>query len=99
MRRGRVNSAIDCSSIFSVKSYRPDSQNCHGYPPNEKSENGFDLMNAFRLKRWVEWHCRYIELVKKHGLEVSQPSLDGSRGTTWAMTKHRGDVEVHKYVC
>lgn len=39
---------------------------------------------------------RYIELVKKHGLEVSQPSLDGSRGTTWAMTKHRGDVEVHK---
>lgn len=39
---------------------------------------------------------RYIELVEKHGLEVSQPSLDGSRGTTWAMTKHRGDVEVHK---
>jgi len=39
---------------------------------------------------------RYIELVKKHGLEISQPSLDASRGTTWQMTKHRGDVEVHK---
>jgi len=38
----------------------------------------------------------YIELVKKYGLEISQPSLDASRGTTWAMTKHRGDVEVHK---
>lgn len=42
--------------------------------------------------------CSYIELVKKYGLEISQPSLDTSRGTTWAMTKHRGDVEVHKYV-
>ncbi|XP_024379262.1 uncharacterized protein [Physcomitrium patens] len=39
---------------------------------------------------------RYLELVEKHGLEVSQPSLDSSRGTTWAMTRHRGDIEVHK---
>ncbi len=42
--------------------------------------------------------CRYIELVKKHGLEISQPGLDPDRGLTWQMTKRRGDVEVHKYV-
>ncbi|XP_048230182.1 uncharacterized protein LOC8279099 isoform X1 [Ricinus communis] len=39
----------------------------------------------------------YIKLVKKHGLEISQPGLDPDRGTTWAMTKRRDDSEVHKY--
>jgi hypothetical protein len=39
---------------------------------------------------------KYIELVKKHGLEISQPGLDPDRGLTWQMTKRRGDVEVHK---
>ncbi|CAN0924593.1 hypothetical protein LINGRAHAP2_LOCUS34278 [Linum grandiflorum] len=38
----------------------------------------------------------YIRLVRKHGLEISQPGLDPERGTTWAMTKRRGDTEVHK---
>ncbi|KAJ8750275.1 hypothetical protein K2173_014190 [Erythroxylum novogranatense] len=38
----------------------------------------------------------YIKLVKKHGLEISQPGLDPSRGTTWAMTKKRDGTEVHK---
>jgi hypothetical protein len=42
--------------------------------------------------------CRYIELVKKYALEISQPGLDPDRGLTWQMTKRRGDVEVHKYV-
>ncbi|WMV28940.1 hypothetical protein MTR67_022325 [Solanum verrucosum] len=37
----------------------------------------------------------YIKLVKKHGLEISQPGLDPRRGTTWQMTKRRGDREVH----
>lgn len=41
---------------------------------------------------------RYIELVKKYGLEISQPALAPDRGLTWQMTKRRGDVEVHKYV-
>ncbi|KAJ8768097.1 hypothetical protein K2173_021037 [Erythroxylum novogranatense] len=40
--------------------------------------------------------AEYIKLVKKHGLEISQPGLDPSRGTTWAMTKKRDDTEVHK---
>ncbi|XP_021659919.1 uncharacterized protein LOC110649595 isoform X2 [Hevea brasiliensis] len=38
----------------------------------------------------------YIKLVRKHGLEISQPGLDPDRGTTWAMTKKRDDSEVHK---
>ncbi|KAL3501123.1 hypothetical protein ACH5RR_035572 [Cinchona calisaya] len=38
----------------------------------------------------------YIKLVKKHGLEISQPGLDPTRGLTWQMTKRRGDREVHK---
>ncbi|EHA8587828.1 hypothetical protein COCNU_scaffold003335G000020 [Cocos nucifera] len=40
----------------------------------------------------------YIKLVKKHGLEISQPGLEPNRGLTWQMTKRRGDREVHKFV-
>ncbi|KAM0027015.1 hypothetical protein Hdeb2414_s0020g00564661 [Helianthus debilis subsp. tardiflorus] len=39
----------------------------------------------------------YIKLVRKHGLEISQPGLDhSSRGLTWQMTRRRGEREVHK---
>ncbi|KAJ3671754.1 hypothetical protein LUZ60_007833 [Juncus effusus] len=38
----------------------------------------------------------YIKLVRKHGLEISQPGLEPNRGLTWQMTKRRGDKEVHK---
>ncbi|XP_039041855.1 uncharacterized protein LOC120180623 [Hibiscus syriacus] len=38
---------------------------------------------------------RYIQLVKKHGLEISQPGWEPNNGLTWQMTK-RGDKEVHK---
>ncbi|XWS53293.1 hypothetical protein CRYUN_Cryun11dG0144400 [Craigia yunnanensis] len=41
---------------------------------------------------------RYIELVKRHGLEISQPGLEPNNGLTWQMTKRRGDQEVHKVV-
>ncbi|XP_022754194.1 uncharacterized protein LOC111302644 [Durio zibethinus] len=39
---------------------------------------------------------RYIELVKKHGLEISQPGLEPNNRLTWQITKRRGDQEVHK---
>jgi hypothetical protein len=42
--------------------------------------------------------CRYIRLVKKYGLDISQPGLEPDRGLTWQMTKRRGDREVHKWV-
>ncbi|KAL2567598.1 hypothetical protein AAZV13_18G012800 [Glycine max] len=38
----------------------------------------------------------YIKLVRKHGLEISQPGLEPNKGLTWQMTKRRGDQEVHK---
>ncbi|MCO5595181.1 hypothetical protein L7F22_049220 [Adiantum nelumboides] len=38
----------------------------------------------------------YLRLVKKHGLEISQPGLENN-GLTWQMTKRRGDTEVHKF--
>ncbi|XP_039004281.1 uncharacterized protein LOC120131344 [Hibiscus syriacus] len=38
---------------------------------------------------------RYVQLVKKHGLEISQPGLEPNNGLTWQMTKRRGDQEVH----
>ncbi|KAG2593745.1 hypothetical protein PVAP13_5NG012599 [Panicum virgatum] len=38
----------------------------------------------------------YIELVRKHGLEISQPGLEPDKGLTWEMTKRRGYSEVHK---
>ncbi|XP_022151879.1 uncharacterized protein LOC111019745 [Momordica charantia] len=38
----------------------------------------------------------YIKLVRKHGLEISQPGLEPNRGLTWQMTKKRDDLEVHK---
>ncbi|XP_042512025.1 uncharacterized protein LOC122087100 [Macadamia integrifolia] len=38
----------------------------------------------------------YLKLVKKHGLEISQPGLEPNNGLTWQMTKRRGDSEVHK---
>ncbi|KAK1365711.1 Lysine ketoglutarate reductase trans-splicing protein [Heracleum sosnowskyi] len=39
----------------------------------------------------------YIKLLKKHGLEISQPGLEpAAKGLTWQMTKRRGDREVHK---
>lgn len=39
---------------------------------------------------------KYIDLVKKYGLEISQPGLEPNNGLTWQMTRRRGDSEVHK---
>ncbi|XP_038703975.1 uncharacterized protein LOC120000145 isoform X2 [Tripterygium wilfordii] len=38
----------------------------------------------------------YIKLVRKYGLEISQPALDPNKRCTWKMTKRRSDHEVHK---
>lgn len=39
---------------------------------------------------------KYLHLVKKYGLEISQPAVESSRGFTWQMTIRRGYSEVHK---
>ncbi|KAK3005749.1 hypothetical protein RJ639_015511, partial [Escallonia herrerae] len=41
---------------------------------------------------------KYVQLIRKHGLEISQPGLEPNNGLTWQMTKRRGDREVHKFV-
>ncbi|XP_017225821.1 uncharacterized protein LOC108201981 [Daucus carota subsp. sativus] len=38
----------------------------------------------------------YIKLVKKHGLEISQPGLKPESGQAWRMTRRMKDREVHK---
>ncbi|GAB4847896.1 hypothetical protein Ancab_026956 [Ancistrocladus abbreviatus] len=38
----------------------------------------------------------YLELVRKHGLDISQPGLEPNIGLTWQMTERRADSEVHK---
>uniref|UniRef100_A0A803LNH3 Uncharacterized protein n=1 Tax=Chenopodium quinoa TaxID=63459 RepID=A0A803LNH3_CHEQI len=37
----------------------------------------------------------YVNLVKKHGLEISQPGVDPNSPFTWQMTRKRHDSEVH----
>ncbi|KAH0878598.1 hypothetical protein HID58_065992, partial [Brassica napus] len=39
---------------------------------------------------------KYLHMVKKHGLEISQPGLDPEILCTWQITKKREHVEVHK---
>ncbi|CAL5374381.1 unnamed protein product [Camellia sinensis] len=41
---------------------------------------------------------KFIQLVKKHGLEISQPGLEPNNGLTWQMTKRRGDREVNNHM-
>ncbi|GAA0164571.1 hypothetical protein Leryth_021643 [Lithospermum erythrorhizon] len=38
---------------------------------------------------------KYIEQVRKHGLEISQPGLAPSSGYTWEMTRMQDGKEVH----
>ncbi|XP_031260115.1 uncharacterized protein LOC116118286 isoform X2 [Pistacia vera] len=38
----------------------------------------------------------YLKLVRKYGLEISQPGLEPNGGLTWEMTKKRDNSEVHK---
>nr|GMD21683.1 uncharacterized protein LOC109171848 [Ipomoea batatas] len=41
----------------------------------------------------------YIKLVKKHGLEISQPALEvNGSWISWELTKRQSDREVHKFV-
>lgn len=41
---------------------------------------------------------RYMKLVKKHNLEISQPAITSTRLPIYKITMKRHYVEVHKYV-
>nr|GMD24635.1 uncharacterized protein LOC106776181 isoform X1 [Ipomoea batatas] len=58
---------------------------------------------AIHCLRWLAFVCpsnfRYIKLVKKHGLEISQPALEvNGSWISWELTKRQSDREVHKEV-
>ncbi|KAF9603261.1 hypothetical protein IFM89_034594 [Coptis chinensis] len=38
----------------------------------------------------------YIRLVRKHGLEISQPGLQPNNKVVWQLTKRRPELEVHR---
>ncbi|XP_052196655.1 uncharacterized protein LOC127804000 [Diospyros lotus] len=38
----------------------------------------------------------YLKLVRKHGLDISQPGLEPNSGFTWQMTRKKDGREVHK---
>ncbi|CAF2003802.1 hypothetical protein Bca4012_078598 [Brassica carinata] len=40
----------------------------------------------------------YIKIVKKHGLEISQPAVESRKKITWRITKRIPGIEVHKEV-
>ena len=65
---------------------------------NHNLVNFFLFFSGISLRKMVSKHSfsRYIELVRKHGLEISQPGLEPDKGLTWEMTKRRGYSEVHK---
>ncbi|XAR51922.1 hypothetical protein NMG60_11006726 [Bertholletia excelsa] len=42
-----------------------------------------------------DWE-EFIQLVKKHGLDISQPGLEPNSGFTWEMTRRKERTEVHK---
>ncbi|VFR00182.1 unnamed protein product [Cuscuta campestris] len=46
-------------------------------------------------RKQTKW---YIKLVKKYGLEISQPAIVSRKGLTWLMTMKRPGVEVHRKV-
>ncbi|XP_052187843.1 uncharacterized protein LOC127798362 isoform X2 [Diospyros lotus] len=39
---------------------------------------------------------KYMKLVKKYGLEISQPGIEPNDRLQWQLTERRGDREVHK---
>ncbi|KAF5796286.1 hypothetical protein HanXRQr2_Chr08g0349671 [Helianthus annuus] len=71
---------------YAKRFLHPDIVTTYDYTFIWDEDLGFEHFNA----------DKYIQLVKKHGLEISQPGLEPNNGLTWQMTKWRGDKEVHK---
>lgn len=72
------------------------------FDPEEWDKKSDILLLIYRLliklffKPKCQCNCRYIKLVRKHGLDISQPGLSPDSGMTWQMTRMRNDTEVHK---
>ncbi|KAK6786234.1 hypothetical protein RDI58_014759 [Solanum bulbocastanum] len=59
---------------------------------------GVENFNAEKYALFPGCLSWYIRLVKRHGLDISQPGLEPNTGLTRQMTKRRDDREVHNFV-
>nr|CAN66417.1 hypothetical protein VITISV_044134 [Vitis vinifera] len=75
-----------CSKWYAKRFLHPDIVAPYDYIFIWDEDLGVEYFNAEE----------YIRLVRKYGLEISQPGLEPNKGLTWQMTKRRGDREVHK---
>ncbi|GAQ84024.1 hypothetical protein KFL_001730170 [Klebsormidium nitens] len=69
---------------FAKRFLHPDIVEPYDYIFIWDEDLGLDNFNA----------SRYLALIKRHGLEISQPGLDA--GATWMMTLMRPGQEIHK---
>ncbi|GFP98577.1 hypothetical protein PHJA_002001600 [Phtheirospermum japonicum] len=58
--------------------------------------SGCGLGVCFWVWVWVRIRVKFVELVKKHELDISQPALSEDGGMTWEMTRRNENTEVHK---
>ncbi|KMZ56669.1 hypothetical protein ZOSMA_92G00300 [Zostera marina] len=40
----------------------------------------------------------YIKIMKKHGLEISQPGIESEKEILWNLTKRQENKEIHRYI-
>ncbi|MFS8022118.1 hypothetical protein Hanom_Chr16g01435741 [Helianthus anomalus] len=69
---------------YAKRFLHPDIVATYDYTLIWDEDLGFEHFNA----------DKYIQMVKKHGLEISQPGLEPNNELTLQMTKWRGDKEV-----
>ncbi|XP_029130544.1 uncharacterized protein LOC109815107 isoform X2 [Cajanus cajan] len=84
---GKIDIKVKFSDDFAILLFHYDGRTSE-WDQFEWSRNAIHI-SARKQAKW------YINLVKKHGLEISQPGLEPNNGLTWEMTKRRGDKEVH----
>ncbi len=56
-----------------------------------KALSGFHkagIGSRFWMSLGLCWDCKYAELIKNNGLEISQPGFKLGQGLIWEMTKH-----------
>ncbi|KAF3338612.1 hypothetical protein FCM35_KLT17449 [Carex littledalei] len=66
-------------------------QQCNLYRKAKAGAREMMICTFFVLENF-----RYIKLVKKYGLEISQPGLESNKDFAYQITQRRNDTEVHK---
>ncbi|GFP82643.1 transcription factor rf2b [Phtheirospermum japonicum] len=82
-RDGGIGSNLDLNLGISLSS--------HGQQGNDTTRN-----KHFPHASFVLADGKKLKLVKKHTLDISQPTLSEDSGMTWEMTRRNENTEVHK---